>query len=781
MTLADAFAAPVRSAVRFRWVVLPFWILATIGAVLWLPSLGSVVRNDASAFLPASAPSVRAERLARPFVQSGSQTGSLVVVRATGPLTPQDLRATNRWEADARRAPDVVAVTPGALSADGQATTALVQFSPATDGGGSAGARAVAAVRQDAVRDLPPGVQGHVAGSLPVLVDQQAAAGRTAAWVGLLSALVILVVLAVAFGSVLAPLVALGPAVLALVLAGPLVAESTRFGVQISSLLQLLLTALVLGAGTDYGLFMLFRYKELLGRGVPPRQGVLEAGSRVGGTVVFSALTVVAALSSLLLASFGLYRGVGPGLAIGIVVVLLVDLTLLPALLAILGPAAFWPARPRPGWARPGAWGTVAARICRRPVAALLAGVLALACLAGFVLAYAPSGFDPGGAIAGSDSAAGQAVLARYFGVTQVDPTGVVLAYRTSVWAHPGTLAAAEAGLRRGTGLTDVTGALDPDGWAVPPSLLATAYRRLGPPQRLPVAEPAGTGITTSDYDAYRATAQFVSADGRRVLFEASLAAGSPGSTAAMQAVPGVRAAVARVARRTGATAFGVLGQAPGAADVSAVSGQDMVRVVPVVLVVLAALLTVGVGSLLAPLYLVVTVALSFLAALGLSVAVFELAGGALGVNFTLPFFLFVFVMALGEDYNILVVRRIREESAAWSPATAVTRAVAATGSTVTAAGLVLASTFGVLAFTTSGQVRQIGTGLALGVLLDTFVVRTLLVPSAVARLGRATWWPTRLWREQPVVDQPSPVAPQAGEQRARDVRSPTGALSASS
>lgn len=746
--------------------MLPFWVLATLGAVLGLPSLGSVVRNDSSAFLPTSAPSVRAERLARPFVQSGSQTGSLVVVRSTGPLSSPDLRAMAGWEADARRTPDVVAVTPGAVSTGGQATTALVQFSTATDGGGSAGAQAVAALRQDGARDLPPGVQGYVTGSLPVLVDQQAAAGRTAAWVALLSALVILVVLGVAFGSALAPLVALGPAVLALVLAGPLVAESTRVGVQISSLLQLLLTALVLGAGTDYGLFMLFRYKELLGRGVPPRRAVLEAGGRVGGTVVFSALTVVAALCSLLLASFGLYRGVGPGLAIGIVVVLLVDLTLLPALLAILGPTTFWPSRPRARWARPGTWGTIAARVCRRPVAALLAGTLALACLAAFVLAFAPSGFNPGGAIAGSDSADGEAALARYFGVTQANPTGVVLAYRASVWDHPWTLAAADAGLRTGTGLTDVTGALDPDGAPVSPSLLAAAYRRLGPPQRLPVTEPAGIGMTASDYDAYRAAAQFVSSDGRRVLFEASLAAGPAGSTAAMQAVPGVRAAVAGVARRTGATASGVLGQAAGAADVSAVSGQDLLHIVPVVLVVLAVLLTLGVGSLLAPLYLVVTVALSFLAALGLSVALFELGGGTLGVNFTLPFFLFVFVMALGEDYNILVVRRIREESAAWSPSTAVARAVAATGSTVTAAGLVLASTFGVLAVTTSGQVRQIGTGLALGVLLDTFVVRTLLVPSAIARSGRVAWWPSRLWREQPSVDPPPRSAAVADHER---------------
>ena len=321
--------------------------------------------------------------------------------------------------------------------------------------------------------------------------------------------------------------------------------------------------------------------------------------------------------------------------------------------------------------------------------------------------------------------------------MTQTNPSGIVFAYRDSVWSHPRTLAVDEAGLQHGIGLDDVVGALNPNGTVLDHQELQGLYRRLGPPQHLPVVEPVGLGLPVWEYDAYRASAQFISADGRRVLFEAALTAGSAGSTAAMQAIPGVRTGVARVARLTGASASGVLGQAAAAADVSAVSGEDVVRVVPVVLVVLALLLTIGVGSLVAPLYLVATVALSFLAALGLSVAIFQLIGGELGVNFTLPFFLFIFVMALGEDYNILVMRRIREESVAWSPATAVTRAVAATGGTVTAAGLVLASTFGVLAFTTSGQIREIGTGLALGILLDTFVVRTLLVPSAVARLGQ--------------------------------------------
>ena len=218
-----------------------------------------------------------------------------------------------------------------------------------------------------------------------------------------------------------------------------------------------------------------------------------------------------------------------------------------------------------------------------------------------------------------------------------------------------------------------------------------------------------------------------------------------------MQAIPSVRAAVTGVARSVGATQWGVAGQAPGAADVSTISGQDVVRILPVVALVLALLLGLLLRSIVAPLYLVASVVLSYTASLGLAVLIFVTVGGQLGINFTLPFFMFVFIMALGEDYNILVMSRIKEEAAAGLPLrAAVPRALATTGTTVTTAGLILAGTFGVLAVTTTGQVRQIGTGLALGILLDTFLVRTLLVPSTVVLFGAWNWWPLRAWTAAP-------------------------------
>jgi RND superfamily putative drug exporter len=246
-------------------------------------------------------------------------------------------------------------------------------------------------------------------------------------------------------------------------------------------------------------------------------------------------------------------------------------------------------------------------------------------------------------------------------------------------------------------------------------------------------------------YQAYRASGSYVSADGDTVSFATSLAVGNGTTTAAAQAVPAVRAAAARAARTAGATAFGVTGQAAFTSDVAQLSDRDLRTVIPIAIAVIAVLLAVVMRSLIAPLYLIVSVVLSYFSALGLTVLVFIKAAGQPGLTFILPFLLFTFLLALGEDYNILVMTRIREEAHRLPLADAVSRALQVTGTTVTSAGLVLAGTFGVLAIVGSGSagaqnVRTIvvvGVGLALGVLMDTFLVRTLLVPAAVVLIGR--------------------------------------------
>jgi RND superfamily putative drug exporter len=248
-------------------------------------------------------------------------------------------------------------------------------------------------------------------------------------------------------------------------------------------------------------------------------------------------------------------------------------------------------------------------------------------------------------------------------------------------------------------------------------------------------------------YAAYRATAQFISPDGRTVQYYAALRAGPGGSTAAADAIPQARDALAAVARATGAEASGVAGQDASASDINSASTASLVLVVPVVLVLILVLLGLLLRSLVAPWYLALTVGLSFLASLGFAMIVFVHLGGGDGLIFVLPLLMFVFSMALGEDYNILVMSRIREEAQhAPTLSAALTRAIGITGGTVTSAGIILAGTFAVLGLAGGrSDAQQLGFSIAFGVVLDTFFVRTLLVPSIAMLLGRWNWWPSAL------------------------------------
>ena len=206
-------------------------------------------------------------------------------------------------------------------------------------------------------------------------------------------------------------------------------------------------------------------------------------------------------------------------------------------------------------------------------------------------------------------------------------------------------------------------------------------------------------------------------------------------------------------AAHIGATDYGVAGEAPAFYDISQISDSDLLHVIPIAIVVIGILLALVMRSLVAPVYLIASVGLSYLAALGLSVLIFVKIAGDGGLTFILPFLMFIFLLALGEDYNILVMSRIREEAHQYPLREAVSRAIAVTGTTVTSAGMVLAGTFAVFAVvggrgSGGNQIRDVGAGLALGVLMDTFVVRTVLVPSTVVLLGRWNWWPSRLSRQ---------------------------------
>ena len=739
-----------RLVVTHRWPIVVIWLLGTLAAGRLLPSLGSQVNTSNSAFLPATAPSVEAARLAGPLgVQKDIRQVVVVASRAAGPLTAGDQAAIVREAARAQRLPQVVSVRQLETSGNGRAVQVVVSASVGQS-------NQVATKRLvDGIEGTfgpahpPPGLSFNVAGQVATAAANQAAAKSTSREVQALSILFIVVLLLIVYRSLLAPLVTLLPAVFALALASSLIGALGAAGLQISQVTQVLLIVLILGAGTDYGLFLVFRVREELRAGSEPDQAVVNALSRVGESITASAGTVILALLTLLAATFGLYHDLGVPLAIGVAVMLLAGLTLLPALLAILGPAVFWPANVGPGAVRQGLWGRVATRVVARPRLTLATGVVFFGALAVAATGFRAAGF--GGTVtapAGSDAAQGNAILARYFPRTTVNPTNLVLQFATPVWRHPESLTRAVMVLKASGEFQQLLEPLDPNGTALTPAELSALHASLGPARALPPLPPGTSTLPPALYSAYRATAPLLSSNGLTVQFEANLAAGPASSTPAMAAIPAVRAALGRAARASGARAYGVAGEAAALADVSALSNQDLLHVVPLAVLAIALLLGLVLRSLVASLYLIASVVLSYLAALGAAVLVFMDFGGASGLTFLLPFLMFIFLLALGEDYNILVMTRIRDEAAKLPLREAVIHAIGRTGPTVTSAGLVLAGTFAVLAFSGGSgpngtEIQDIGFGLAIGILMDTFLVRTLLVPSTVAILGRWNWWPS--------------------------------------
>jgi RND superfamily putative drug exporter len=748
-----------RFAVRFRYGVILFWAVTAALCIALFPSLSSVTNSDNSAFLPTSAPSLHAAQLASPFQPRGGSTTTLVSTRTAGALTSDDQSAITAMEQAIGKVAHVTSVRDQGLSSDGHARKALILVDQPPSSDLSKGI--VHDIRSAInAQPLPAGLAASLTGQLASNVDNQVASAQTQRLTQVLANLVIIVMLFLVFRAVLAPLLTLAPAVLVLAISGPVIAEISSAGLfQVSSVTQTILTVLVLGAGTDYGLFLCLRVREEVRRGLTPHAAVIRAVGRVGESISFSAGTVIVALLCLLLASFGIYYGLGPSLAIGIALMLLAALTLLPALLAIFGRAAFWPSKTTPTEEKPGFWGHLAGQIVQRPVLTLLIGIILFGALATAALGYAPAGFAGSTTgPAGSDSANGYNALTAHYPAAVAQPTPVVLQFPTSVWEQLSTVQQAEDQLSAASVFKSVSGPLDPNGKAITPDQLELLYQRLGPPAALPPTEPSSLSLSPQVYNVYRATAQFISPDGRTVQFYTTLAAGDPTSATALQAIPSVRQAVIQVAQAVGASDSGVSGIAAASYDVSSASDSDLLHIVPVVLLLIAILLGIVMRSVIAPLYLVVSVALSYGASLGLAILIFIWAGGQAGLDFVLPFLMFIFLMALGEDYNILVMSRIREEAHTTSLHEAVRRALNATGTTVTSAGLILAATFGVAGLVGSTeQLRQLGTGIAVGILLDTFLVRTLLVPSVVALLGRWNWWPSRLARQPDPQPQPVP------------------------
>ncbi|MER7844245.1 MMPL family transporter [Kitasatospora sp. NPDC096077] len=555
------------------------------------------------------------------------------------------------------------------------------------------------------------GLRTGFTGSLADQVDS-ADDGKTLATIaGAASAALIVLLHILVFRSVLAALLPLlSVALIGGVASGAIVGTSLLTGIKLSPSVPSLISVVLIGIGIDYFLFLMFRFREQL-RARPDRHHratAAEVGQKVGTAITSAALTIVAAFATLGVASFGQFRVLGPAVAVSVLVMLLASLTLMPAVLAACGRKLFWPSRALAAEPRPGATARFADLVTRRPLAMALASLALLGALAAGLAGIKMDYGMGGGPRTASQTTAQEISHALPAGVS--DPTSVYVQTKN---AGPLSPAALDGLTRHLTGVTGVG----------------------------QVAKP----VLSEDKQAARIDL-FLTED--------------PQSQQARDLVSGpIRAAVSQHTPADLTAHVG--GTAAVFADVSTAASHDLRLVFPVAAVLIGVILLLLLRSLLAPVILMLSVGLGFAATLGAATLMFQHTMDNPGVNFMLPLVLFLFVVALGTDYNILISDRIREEMAQpGPPRAAVARALRHTAPAIATAGLVLAGSFASLAANPQPSNQQVGFATGVGILLSAFVLSIVLVPALAALLGRALWWPLRPGRTaaRPTAEHPTDI-----------------------
>ncbi|MFE6360372.1 MMPL family transporter [Streptomyces sp. NPDC057806] len=684
---------------RARWLV-PLVLLLVwlgVGGTLgpYAGKLGEVATNDQAAFLPRSAESTQVLEAREAFDQAETLP-AIVVWTAGGERVGQEQqKAATRAVGALAGLPGLVGrPSPAIRSEDGRALQAVVQLEPDL---GEELPTALDRIRQAA--EGVPGTSAQIAGPAASQADlSDAFAGIDGLLLGVALGAVLLILLLV-YRSVLLPFLIILGSVFALGLACAVVyALAQRDVVRVDGQVQGILSILVIGAATDYALLLAARFREELATSGDRTAAAVAAVRRSFGAITASAATVALGLLALLASDLTNNRALGPVGAIGILCAVLSTLTFLPAVLALLGRAAYWPSRPKPSEASAqgsGVWRRIARTVDSRPRRTWMVTAVVLAGFACFSPALSSKGV-PLDEIFVNDapSVAAQATLGEHF----------------------------------------------PGGSGNPAVIIADADRA----DAVTAAASRTEGV---------ASAAAVSASGRpgggeplvvdgRVRIDATLEAAAD-SDAAKETIERLRTDVHAV---SGADAL-VGGYTAQQYDTQQTAARDRTVIVPVVLAIILLILTLLLRSLLVPLLLVATVALNFLATLGVSALVFEHLLGFGGTDASVPLYGFVFLVALGVDYNIFLMSRVREEALVHGSRQGVLRGLTTTGGVITSAGVVLAATFAALMVIPLAFLVQIAFIVAFGVLLDTLVVRSLLVPALVIDIGPRAWWPSALAR----------------------------------
>ncbi|MEV4001963.1 MMPL family transporter [Actinomadura sp. NPDC049753] len=692
------FARLARFVVRHPWWTIVAWLVAAVLIIALSPKL--TTESDQGDFLPSKYESVQALKIAEKAFPQQEDTSSLIVVKRSDgqALTAQDTAKVNEAakSLNAKKPPTVLgfATGPQAVAPNKAVQVIMVPMKGTSMDDSKKQGEAVKQIRKDLPTLLKDsGMEAKVGGDVAGFVDNEDSFNKSFEIVGIATFVLIIGLILLIFRAPLAAILPIIVITVTMQVAMGLIGTASKiFGFSGDDSLSTIILIVLFGIGADYYLFLMFRFRERLRAGDDKKTAMITAVERVGEVISSAAAAIAVTFLVLLLATFGVFSAWGPSLAIAVVVMGITSLTLFPALVSLLGTAVFWPSK---AWKKQpkGRFSTAIGRgVGKRPALAAAASGLVLVVLALGTLGFKADYDFAAGFPQDTESAQATKDMEKGF------PPGLTTPVQVFIKSQNGQPVGQQQ-------LQEFSKAVEN----------APGVGRVQPP------------VPGQDKSV------------ARVDLVLKL---NPASNKAISLVKDDLTPAVHKAAPEGTRAY-VGGSTAIFSDINTVNNRDLSVILPVAAVLIALILALLLRSVVAPLYLVVAVLLGFAATLGSAVYVFQGAMGEAGVTFQLPIVLYLFVLAIGTDYNILMTARLREEAKeGHEPRKAAALAVQHGGPTVAAAGLILAGTFSVMMLAPVSMLQQMGFSVAIGIALSAFVMSTFLVPGLTAMLGHRAWWP---------------------------------------
>ncbi|MEO6604178.1 MAG: MMPL family transporter [Aeromicrobium sp.] len=691
------FASLGRYVSRHPWQVIVAWIAVAVVVVLTAPKLTST--TDEAEFLPGHYESIKAIDVQTTAFPDRTDIGAIIVFdrKDGGKITAEDSAAIEKIASTLQNKKiaqfgPIVAAPP---SDNKLIQTAIVSLGKDADPFGTKILDSAKELRAE----LKPLVKGTdlkagATGSVPQSLDSQESSEDALVIVGIVTFLLILGLLAVIFRS---PIIAVMPilvvALVSQIATGLIAMANEAFNLKADSSIQVILLVVLYGIGTDYILFFLFRYREFLRLGLDSKAAVESAVEKAGEAITSAGGAVIVSFMALILSTLSIFRSIGPALAIAVAVTVVAALTLVPAIVSLLGTKVFWPSKSWKVEPEAARFGAVGDSLGRHPVRYALASGLVLAALAVFALGFKPTfDFSDTGTASTAESTVALKTLQKGLPPGATDPTAVFLQSKDGSPLDEAAVTTYGADLAKAKGIAQVSPAT--------------------------LSEDKATAVFTAVLDS------------------------DPSSDASMKNMKGPIRTTAHEAAPEGTEAL-VGGTTSVFVDLQKAMNRDYSVVFPVAAIIIMVILGLLLRSLVAPWYLMASVGLGFGATLGAAVLLFQHVQGKDGLIFMLPIYIYLFVVALGTDYNILMIARLREEARKGKGSReAAAQAVRHAGPTVAAAGLILAGTFASLMLGGNSLLVSMGFAISFGIFVSAFVMAMFFTPALTALIGHAAWWP---------------------------------------